>query len=435
MAAAPYTDRFVRRLSVMRIHRSSTRVRPAALFGPLGLLLVLAAASVVGSGQQKVPFENGIPVAPRGLAGHPLPDKPVEYDTAEGQRIRVVVMARGLEYPWSLTFLPDGSMLVTERAGRLRIVRNGVLDPQPIAGAPASRWAGESGAPGAVHGYMDVALHPRFAENRLLYLTYTKPVDEKRSVVAIARGRFDGRALTEVRDIFVADQAGTSRIAFGRDGTLFMTTVGVGGNDAQNPDSQGGKVLRFRDDGSIPSDNPFVGQAGHRPEVYTLGHRSSLGLALHPVTGEMWLNENGPNGGDEINILKPGRNYGWPIVSYGRTYPGPWQSERPGHAGFEPPIVYWMPSIAVSGMAFYTGDRFPKWKGDVFVGALRTGEIPGTGHLERILFNEKMEELRRESLLVELRQRIRDVRQGPDGLLYLLADAKEGGVLRIEPAP
>ncbi len=175
---------------------------------------------------------------------------------------------------------------------------------------------------------------------------------------------------------------------------LYMTTTG---KDPQDPNTLGGKVLRLRGDGSIPSDNPFVGQAGKRAEVYTLGHRSSLGLAVNPGTGEMWLNENGPNGGDEINILKPGRNYGWPIVSYGRTYQGPWQSAPPGHAGFEPPIVYWVPSIAVSGMAFYTGDKFPKWKGDVFVGSLRTGEIPGTGHLERILFNEKMEELRREA--------------------------------------
>jgi glucose/arabinose dehydrogenase len=211
-----------------------------------------------------------------------------------------------------------------------------------------------------------------------------------------------------------------------------MTTTG---NNPQDPNTQGGKVLRFNDDGSIPKDNPFVGKPGYRPEVYTLGHRSSLGLAVHPRTGEMWLNENGPNGGDEINILKPGANYGWPIVSYGRTYPGPWQSgDRATHEGFEPPVVYWMPAIAVSGMAFYTGDRFPKWKGDVFVGSLRTGEIPGTGHLERILFNEKMQELRREALLRELRQRIREVRQGPDGLLYLLTDEKVGAVLRIEPA-
>ncbi len=280
---------------------------------------------------------------------------------------------------------------------------------------------------------MDVVLHPQFAENRFVYLSYTKPLDEKRQTVAIARGRWDGRALTEVKDVFVAD-AGTgtaSRLAFGRDNTIYMTTSG---NASQDPNSQAGKVLRLRDDGSIPPDNPFVGRAGHKPEVYTLGHRSALGLAMHPGTGVMWQNENGPNGGDEINVLKPGANYGWPVVSYGRTYTGPWQNAKLSHESFEQPLVLWIPSIAVSGMTFYTGDRLPKWKGDVFVGSLRTGEIPGTGHIERILFNEKMEELRRESLLGELRQRIRDVRQGPDGLLYVLTDEKQGALLRIEPA-
>jgi glucose/arabinose dehydrogenase len=399
----------------------------------LTLFVLFAAAAVTSPGQQNVPFDKtfNIPVAPTGLAGRKLPKLPLEFDTGEGQRIRVTAVTRALEYPFSLAFLPDGNMLVTERAGRLRIIRNGVLDPKPVGGPP-SYWSGESGAPGAVHGYMDIALHPRFADNGYIYLTYTKPIDEKRRVVAIARGRWNGQALTEVRDIFVSDQGGTSRIAFGRDGTLFMTTTG---NDPQNPNTLGGKVLRFRDDGSTPPDNPFVGAAGKRPEVYALGIRSSLGLAVHPGTGVMWENENGPNGGDEINILKPGANYGWPLVSYGRTYQGPWQSAPPGHAGFEPPVVIWVPAIAVSGMAFYTGDKLPKWKGDVFVGSLRTGEIPGTGHLERILFNQKMEELRRESLLTDLRQRIRDVRQGPDGLLYLLTDEKEGAVLRIEPAP
>jgi aldose sugar dehydrogenase len=399
-------------------------------------LLLATIGSLVGTGQQNVEFRNGIPVAPTGLAGKPLADKPMEFDTGEGQKIRVVVVTKALEYPWSLAFLPDGSMLVTERAGRLRVIKNGVLDPKPIAGTPVSYFAGESGLPGAVHGFMDIALHPQFAQNKYIYLTYTKPLDQNRRVLALARGRLDGATLTDVRDIFVSDQGGTSRIAFGRDGTLFMTTTGTdpqAPNAAQDPNNLGGKVLRFKDDGSIPTDNPFVGRAGYRPEIYTLGHRSALGLALHPGTGQMWLNENGPNGGDEINILKAGANYGWPIVSYGRQYTGPWQNDRPGHAGYEPPIVFWMPSIAVSGMAFYTGDRLPKWKGDVFVGALRTGEIPGTGHLERILFNDKLEELRRESLLVELRQRIRDVRQGPDGLLYLLTDEKTGAILRIEP--
>jgi glucose/arabinose dehydrogenase len=403
---------------------------------PLAILFVVIAGSQLGAGQQTVPFQGGIPVAPSGLAKRPLPDKPVEFDTAEGHKIRVVAVTRALSFPTSLAFLPDGTMLIGERTGRLRVVRNGVADPQPVAGMPAAYFTGESGLPGAVHGIMEVALHPQFAQNRFVYVCYTKPLDEKRRTVAVARGRWDGKALTEVKDVITLDHAGTSRLAFGRDNTVYITTTAGPGapNDPQNPNTQGGKVLRFTDEGGIPKDNPFVGRAGHKPEVFTLGHRSSLGLAMHPGTGEIWLNENGPNGGDEINILKPGANYGWPTVSYGRSYPGPWQGDRPGHAGFEPPVVYWMPSIAVSGMAFYTGDKFPKWKGDVFVGSLRTGEIPGTGHIERILFNEKMEELRRESLLTELRQRIRDVRQGPDGLLYLLTDEKEGALLRIEPA-
>jgi glucose/arabinose dehydrogenase len=395
---------------------------------------VLLLVATVAVGQQTVPFDKtfNIPVAPKGLAGRPLPKLPMEFDTAEGQRIRVSAVTAGLEYPFSLAFLPDGGMLVTERAGRLRLIRNGVLDPQPVAGTPASFWTGESGMPGAVHGYMDVVLHPRFAENKWIYLAYTKPLDERRRVAALARGRWDGKKIAEMRDIFVTDLSGAaSRLAFGADGTLYMSLTG---DDPQNPNTLGGKVLRLRDDGTVPPDNPFAGKPGNRPEVYTLGHRGILGLALHAVSGQMWENENGPNGGDEINVLKAGANYGWPIVSYGRTYQGPWQSERPRHEGYEPPVVYWMPAIAPSGMAFYTGDRLAKWKGDVFVGSLRTGEIPGTGHLERILFNEKMQELRRESLLTELHQRIRDVRQGPDGLLYVLTDEKLGAVLRIEPA-
>jgi len=411
-----------------------TIARKVDMRNPRSLALLGLALMTTGAfAQQKVQWDAkyNIPVAPTGLAHRPLPDHPVVFDTGEGQNIRVVVVTKALEYPWALAFLPDGSMLVTERAGRLRIIRNGVLDPKPIAGAPVSYWAAESGAPGAVHGYMDIALHPRFAENHLLYLTYTKPLDGGKRTTAIARGRWDGGALKDVKDIFTLDEGSTSRIAFGSDGMLYMTTTG---KDPQDPNTLGGKVLRLRDDGSVPPDNPFVGQAGHRPEVYTMGHRSALGLAVNPATGEMWQNENGPNGGDEINILKPGRNYGWPLVSYGRTYQGPWQVSPPGHPGFEAPVVIWIPAIAVSGMTFYTGDKFPKWKGDVFVGSLRTGEIPGTGHLERILFNDKMEELRREALLRELRQRIRDVRQGPDGLLYVVTDEKEGAVLRIEPA-
>jgi aldose sugar dehydrogenase len=392
-------------------------------------LAVLLGVATVGA-QQTVPFRNNIPVAPSGIPALPLPAGPLEYDTAEGQKIRVVVVARGMANPWSLVFLPNGDMLITERPGRVRVLRNGVLDPQPVGGSPTIRAGG-------LGGLMEIALHPQFATNNFVYLTYAKPVNEKETVLAIARGRWNGSAFVDMKDIFVANDGtnGPARLAFARDGTFYVTTGGVNTNIAQEGDKLAGKVLRLRDDGTVPPDNPFVGKAGYRPEVYSLGHRSSLGLAVHPGTGQMWQHENGPNGGDEINILKPGGNYGWPVVSYGRTYPGPKQSELPWVEGFEQPFVSWIPSIAASGIAFYTGSKLPKWKGDVFVGALRVGEVPGTGHLQRILFNEKMEELRRESLLVPLRQRIREVRQGPDELLYLLTDdAKDGALLRIEPA-
>ncbi len=398
-------------------------------------LFSFAAASAFAQYKVEWNTKYNIPVAPTGLKHRPLPDHPVVYDTAEGQDVRMVVVTKELQYPTSAVFLPDGSMLVTERTGELRLIHNpggqAMLDPKPVAGGPASFWTGESGDPGAVHGYMDIALHPQFAENHWIYLAYTKPLEGGKRTAAVARGRWDGHALADVKDIFILPEASTSRIAFGTDGKLYMSTTG---RDPQDPNTLGGKVLRLNDDGSVPKDNPFVGQPGHRPEVYTLGHRSALGLAVNPYTGEMWESENGPNGGDEINILKPGKNYGWPLVSYGRSYPGPWQVSPPGHAGYEAPVVIWIPAIAVSGMTFYNGDKFPKWQGNLFVGGLRQGEIPGTGHMERIVFNDKWEELRRESLLRDLRQRIRDVRQGPDGLLYAFTDEKEGAVLRLEPA-
>jgi glucose/arabinose dehydrogenase len=372
---------------------------------------------------------------PIGVQRAPLGDGPFVLDTAEVHKIRVVVMTKELSNPWSLAFLPDGGMLVTERrTGKLKIIRNGVVDPQPVAGVPKSQAL-------RLGGLMDVVLHPRFAENRLVYLTYSKPNDKGLIATARARGRWDGAALVDMKDLFVAEPywdgngGAGSRLAFGRDGMLYMTTGASVANmmDAQEPGHHKGKVLRLRDDGTVPSDNPFVGKAGYKPEIYSLGHRNQLGLAIQPETGAVWSNENGPNGGDEINLILPGRNYGWPIVSLGRDYAGPWQGKF-ALDGMESPIVYWTPAIAVSGMAFYTGERFPQWKGNVFVGSLRFGEIANTGHLQRIVFNAKNEEMRREMMLTELRQRIRDVRQGPDGLLYLLTDEDPGALLRIEPA-
>src|ERR1043166_2847618 len=407
----------------------------------IALLLAVTAGSLIGIAQRKVelmPGDSGIPVAPKGLfpgAGKKLPTSPMVYDTAEGQKIKVVIITKALAFPWTMAWLPNGDVLVTEREGRLRLIHNGTLDPKPIAGGPVARNLGISGEPGAVHGYMDLAMHPDFAANHYIYLTYTKPIDDKKQTTAIARMKYENNQVTESKDVFVGD-IGTARIAFGRDGKLYVTTVAVGGNAAQRLHSPGGKGLRLNEAGTVPQDNPFVkNPANAKKEIYTLGHRSSLALAVHPGTGVMWMNENGPDGGDEINILKPGANYGWPLVSYGRTYSGPWQNGKAaGHEGFEVPVVYWMPSIAVSGMAFYTGDKLPKWKGDVFVGALRMGEIPGTGHVERIVFNENLEEMRREMLLYGLGQRIRDVRQGPDGYLYICTDLQEGAVMRIEPA-
>lgn len=374
--------------------------------------------------------------APIGVPRAALGDGPWVLDTAEQHKIKVSIVAGGLANPWSLAWLPNGDMLITERPGRLRLLRkDGGLDPTPISGVPAVKAQ-------RLSGLMDVVLHPRFAENRLVYLTYNKGRADGMLATVLARGRLDGMALTDVKDLFVAepwwDGAGgsASRIVFGRDGMLYMTTgSGGGANFAQGQEKNihKGKILRLRDDGTVPKDNPFVNDASFRPEIYTWGHRNSLALIVHPVTGELWNSENGPNGGDEVNIIKGGKNYGWPAVSMGRSYEGPWQG-RFERDGMEGPLVYWMPAVAAAGMAIYTGDRFPAWKNNLFIGAMRVGEIPNTGHLERVVFNEKTEEIRRESLLWELRQRIRDVRQGPDGLLYLLTDENPGALLKIEPS-
>jgi glucose/arabinose dehydrogenase len=385
--------------------------------------------------QQDVPFNGGIPVAPSGLV-QPLGNGPFEFRTGEDMDIRVTVITQAIETPWSLAFIGPNDMLVATRGGQIRRITNDRLQSAPVAGGPASFSGGVSGLPGAVHGYMDLVPHPDFADNRLLYLSYTKPVGEGRNALAVGRGRWTGSALDDFEDIYVGEPGtgGPSRIAFGLDGTLYFS---ASGGNSQTLDNIGGKVLRINDDGSIPKDNPFVDEEGALGEIFTLGHRNTLGLTVHPVTGAVWQNENGPNGGDEVNILEPGGNYGWPVVSLGRDYRGGWASRDnrgPTNGDFIGPVVYWTPAIAVSGMTWYTGDALPKWKGDLFVGGLRYGEIFGTGSLSRVLMNQNFEELRRESLLEELHQRIRDVRQGPDGLLYVITDETAGAVLRIAPA-
>jgi glucose/arabinose dehydrogenase len=402
---------------------------PAGSVIPAAVLLAIGVVTLGAQGPRSSP---------------PPPPLPQTFFTAE-HPIRVVPVVTGLSHPWSLAFLPDGSMLVTERAGRLRIIRDGALDPTPVAGVPAVRAV-------ALSGLLDVALHPRFAENRLLYLAYSKAGEDNLTTTALARARLDapspagagaagGYRLTDVRDIFVANNWSKSttnyggRIAFDRTGFLYLT---VGERQeharAQDGNDHGGKMLRLRDDGSVPPDNPFVGRSGYQPEIYSLGHRSPQGLAFHPETGALWENEHGPLGGDELNVIQPGKNYGWPLVTYGTWYDGEKVSDATSRPDLEPPFVYWVPSIAVSGLAFYTGDRFPAWKGNVFVGAMFEGRTRGTGHLQRITLNEKGRPIQREPILTELRQRIRDVRQGPDGLLYLLTDEDNGMLLRIEPA-
>ena len=410
--------------------------------------VALAALAVPLAAQQEVPMRGNTPVAPQGIKVPPLPDAPVRYETAEGQTIRVSVYARGFQNPWSMAAVSDDTILVAERGGAIKAVRNGVVDPTPVPGAPRATGAGLSGT--------DLALHPDFERNRLVYISYTKALDEtpaaapapapapapagrggrggrggaQRTTVAVARAVWNGKGFTDAKDIFVGEGGSGGPIAFGGDGMLY---VAHGGGDTQTLKSLGGKILRLTDEGKVPPDNPFVGRADARPEIFTMGHRTFLRMAKHPLTGAIWQIENGPNGGDEVNILAPGANYGWPLVSLGRTYGGPWQGPFTKE-GYRDPIIYWMPAIAVSSITFYTGDRLPKWKGDVFVSGMRYGEIPGTGQLHRILINKNLEELRREPLLTDLRRRIRDVKQGRDGLLYLLTDEAEGVMLRIEPA-
>jgi glucose/arabinose dehydrogenase len=341
---------------------------------------------------------------------------------------RVVKVVEGLEYPWGLAFLPDGRKLVTERPGRLRIVaKDGKLEPQPVAGVPTVAATGQG-------GLLDVALHPRFSENSLVYLSYSAR-GEGGVGTEVARGRLAGGGLEDVRVIFSqSPKSGGgrhfgSRLVFDREGYLYITQGDRGEMErAQKPDDHAGSVIRLHDDGRVPADNPFRGKTGWKPEKYTLGNRNVQGAALHPRTGRVWTHEHGPQGGDEINVIRAGANYGWPVITYGVNYGlGTRIGEGTHKAGMEQPLYTWVPSIAPSGMAFYTGDRFPRWQGDLFVGALR----------DQMLVRLKLEGEKvasEERMLTNVLGRIRDVRDGLDGFLYLLTDERRGVLARLEPA-
>ncbi len=349
---------------------------------------------------------------------------------------RVVTVVDGLERPWSIAFLPGGDMLVTEKAGRLRIVRDGVLLPDPVAGVPEVVSEGQG-------GLLDVVPHPDFASNRLLYLSYSKPkADRERGTTAVIRGRFENDRLTGVEEVFEAVSEGRghygSRLAFDGNGHLFIT-VGdrqappagdLEAHPAQDLSNHHGTLNRIHEDGRVPADNPFTGQEGARPEIWTYGHRNAQGLAIHPENGDVWITEHGPQGGDELNLIRPGLNYGWPVVGYGVNYrTGSAIHEGTMRDGMEHPNHVWVPSIGVSGLLFYTGDRFPEWRGSLFAGGL-VGE-----QLARLTLEG--DQVVREETLVHGMGRIRDVRQGPDGLIYLAIDSRQDEltpILRLEPA-
>lgn len=380
-----------------------------------------------------------------GIAPVTLTEGSYVFDTAEQHKIRVVVVAKGLKHPFSLAPLPSGDALVSERGGPMRLVRNiggaaPSLDPAPIAGLPSLEPAYRNG------GLHDIVLSPQFAKNQLVYFTFNrpgkpgdptaKPPTRQESLVTLFRAKFTGHGLTHVEQLFSGESGSTSgsRLAFGADGSIYMTTGAPFGDQAQRLDSVYGKVLHLNADGTVPKDNPYVGRADARTEVFSYGHRDQLGLTVQPGTGAVLSAEHGPNGGDEVNLILPGHNYGWPKISFGRSYEGPRISESPVAEGIDQPLIVWLPSIAPSGLTFYSGDRFPNWKGNLLVGSSRRGEVPRTGGLERVVVNDKLEELRRETLLTDLHQRIRDVRQGPDGLIYVVTDEDDGALLRIEPA-
>ncbi len=423
----------------------SVRRRVSAITG-YAASVALAAATAAAQ-----PAGNAGPgAAARAGGGRPPPTKPLgdgpwTFETEAGS-IGVSVVVKGLDHPWGMAFLPDGSLLVTERPGRLRVVRGGVLDPTPIAGLPPIRAA-------VIGGLMDIELHPDFAQNRLIYFAYSKPDAKEPSIstLAVARARWDGGpSLTNVEDIFVApewygpEMAGKNhrccgqgpadgsfggRMVFDRAGLLYVTSGDRNwGEKAQDPSSDLGKILRLRDDGTIPRRNPFVKKQGYRPEIYTLGHRNPTGLTIDPKTGALWSTEFGPRGGDELNKIEAGKNYGWIDVTHGAHYNNDPTAKGTGPVpGMVEPVLYWVPSINPGNIAFYEADRLPAWRGNLLMATM-------TRSLVRISFDASGKPAGQEKLLTDLGQRLRDVRVGQDGFIYVLTDESAGAMLKITPA-
>lgn len=347
---------------------------------------------------------------------------------------RVVTVADAVK-PWSIAFLPGGDMLVTERAGQLRIIRNGALLPEPVAGVPQVATVSSQG------GLLEVALHPNFAENRMLYLTYSKPQADGQSTTALVRGRFENDRLTGVTQLFESVSRGRGhfggKIAFDKNGFLFLTlgdrqvppAGDLKAHPAQDLSNHHGTIVRLHDDGRVPADNPFVNSAGARPEIWSYGHRNVQGIAIHPETGDVWATEHGPQGGDELNLIQPGQNYGWPVIGFGVNYTTGLAIHSGTHReGMEQPRHVWVPSIGISGLMVYTGDRFPGWKGNLFTGGM-------VGQQLARLTLEGTEVVSRETLVPQM-GRIRDVRQSPDGYIYLITEDRDGKptpIYRLDP--
>lgn len=394
-------------------------------------LVFLAGLPVVAAGAQGVDPRpaNGASQVPAFAGQTDAPERRlnVAFD--------VVTVADGLDTPWALAFLPNGKILVTERPGRLRVIGTDGSRSEPVSGMPPVDARGQG-------GLLDVAIDPDFARTSLVYWSYAEPREGGANNTAVARGRFVDGAAPRVEDVqviyhqvpaMVSRAHFGSRLVFGRDGTLFITqgdrSITEGRMQAQNLDVLIGKIARVNRDGSIPADNPFVGRDNVRPEIWSIGHRNAQAAALHPVTGELWAIEHGTNGGDEINIARKGKDYGWPTIAYGIEYRGgPITGGITAKEGMEQPVYYWDPVIGPSGMAFYTGNLFPAWKGSLFVGGHATYDLVRLSlEGDRVVGEERL--LRD----VQPRPHVRDVRQGPDGALYVLTDSTSGKLLKLVP--